>query len=160
MALPRLSTNVLSGLMEALAASPYNGKADLPDLAATLHMKADELFPIVETLQLLRFAEMAEGDVQLTDHGRTYVDAAVDARKRLFADHLLAYVPISALIKRVLDERPSPRAPFTRFFEELADHMSEDRAEATLRAVISWGRYAELFSYDEESGQFSLENPT
>jgi len=24
--------------------------------------------------------------------------------------------------------------------------------------VINWGRYAELFSYDEEAGQFSLED--
>lgn len=159
MALPRLSTNLLSGLMEALAGPPYNGKADLPDLAATLQMEADELLPIAETLQLLRFAEMAEGDVQLTDAGRRFVDAEIDARKQLFAKHLVTYVPLAALVKRVLDERPSRRAPFTRFSEELEDHMSEEDAERTMRAIISWGRYAELFAYDEEARQFNLENP-
>ncbi|PWK75447.1 nitrate/sulfonate/bicarbonate ABC transporter ATP-binding protein [Aminobacter sp. AP02] len=159
MALPRISTNLLSGLMEALAAPAYGGKADLPDLAATLQMEVDELFPIAETLQLLRFAEMAEGDVQLTEFGRRFVDSDIDTRKRLFAEHLVTYVPLSALIRRVLDERPSHRAPFTRFSEELEDHMSEESAEATLRATISWGRYAELFGYDEHSGQFNLENP-
>lgn len=159
MVLPRISTNILAGLMEELAAPSYGGKADLPDLAATLQMEVDELFPIAETLQLLHFAEMAEGDVQLTDLGRRFVDSDIDARKRLFAEHLVAYVPLAALIRRVLDERPSHRAPFTRFSEELEDHMSEEAAEATLRAVISWGRYAELFGYDEHSGQFNLENP-
>ena len=159
MALPRVSTNKLAGLMEALAGPPYDGKADLPHIAATLQMEVDDLFPVAETLQLLRFAEMAEGDIRLTEPGRRFVESDVDTRKRLFADHLLAYVPIGALIKRVLDERPSHRAPFSRFSEELEDFMSEDFAEATLRAVISWGRYAELFAYDEESGQFSLENP-
>ncbi|MEJ6783752.1 ABC transporter ATP-binding protein [Aminobacter sp. Piv2-1] len=159
MALPHLSTNLLAGLMEALAAPPYEGKADLPDLAATLQMEVDDLFPIAETLQLLRFAEVAEGDVKLTDLGRGFVDSEVDARKRLFAEHLLAYVPLAALIKRVLDERPSHRAPFTRFSEELEDYMSEEHAETTMRAVISWGRYAELFGYDEQTKQFDLENP-
>jgi NitT/TauT family transport system ATP-binding protein len=159
MALPRVSTNKLAGLMEALAGPPYDGKADLPHIAATLQMEVDDLFPVAETLQLLRFAEMAEGDIRLTEPGRRFVESDVDTRKRLFADHLLAYVPIGALIKRVLDERPSHRAPFSRFREELEDFMSEDFAEATLRAVISWGRYGELFAYDEESGQFSLENP-
>nr|WP_246805410.1 AAA-associated domain-containing protein [Mesorhizobium mediterraneum] len=159
MALPHLSTNILAGLMETLAAPPYDGKADLPDLAATLQMKADELFPIVETLQLLRLAEMAEGDVRLTDFGRRFVDSGVDARKRLFAEHLIAYVPLAALVKRVLDERPSHRAPFTRFSEELEDHMSEERADASLRAVIAWGRYAELFGYNGDTKQFNLENP-
>jgi NitT/TauT family transport system ATP-binding protein len=159
MELPHVSTNLMSGLMEALAAPPYAGRADLPDLAATLQMEADELFPIAETLQLLRFAELADGDIHLTEHGRLFVDSDVDQRKRLFAGHVLAHVPIAALIRRVLDERPSHRAPRLRFSEELEDFMSEDRAEETLRAAISWGRYAELFAYDGESGQFSLENP-
>ena len=35
--------------------------------------------------------------------------------------------------------------------------MSPEYAEETLRAVISWGRYAEIFEYDEEAQQFSLE---
>jgi hypothetical protein len=26
--------------------------------------------------------------------------------------------------------------------------------------VIAWGRYAEAFAYDDDSGMFSLENPT
>jgi len=44
-----------------------------------------------------------------------------------------------------------------RFRDELEDHMSPDYAEDTLRTAISWGRYAELFVYDEEAAQFSLE---
>jgi NitT/TauT family transport system ATP-binding protein len=37
--------------------------------------------------------------------------------------------------------------------------MSEEFAEETLDAAITWGRYAELFAYDEQAGVFSLENP-
>lgn len=159
MALPDVESNVLAGLMEALAGPPYDGKADLPQLAASLQMEVDELFPIVETLQLLRFADLAEGDVQLTGSGRRFVESGPDERKRLFAEHLLAHVPLAAVIKRSLDERPTHRAPFTRFSEELEDYMSEEFAEQTLRAVISWGRFAELFGYDEYTRQFNLENP-
>jgi NitT/TauT family transport system ATP-binding protein len=28
-----------------------------------------------------------------------------------------------------------------------------------LETIVSWGRYAELFAYDEQSETFSLENP-
>src|SRR5580693_7217009 len=55
MALNHISTNTLAGMMEALANAPYNGKADLPDLASELQLEADELLPIAETLQLMRF---------------------------------------------------------------------------------------------------------
>jgi len=74
-------------------------------------------------------------------------------------DQVLAHIPLASHIKRVLDERPSHRAPATRFREELEDYMSEDYAERTLRAIINLGRYGELFAYDENSQTFSYENP-
>lgn len=157
--LPRVSTNLLSGFMEALAADPYNGRADLPHLAETLKMEIDDMFPIAEVLQMLRFAEVAEGDITLADSGFKFVQMAVDDRKRLFATHLLGYVPLAAHVRRVLDDRPNHSAPFDRFKAELEDHMREDQAEQTLRAIISWSRYAEVFSYDENTHSFSLENP-
>jgi len=157
--LPRVSPNLLAGLMEAVEAPPYNGRADLPPLTASLQMEIDELFPIAETLQLLRFAELERGDIALTDAGLRFVHADQDERKRLFAQHLVTYVPLAAHIKRVLDERATHRALASRFLDELEDHMSEQAAETTLRAIISWARYGEAFAYDEDRGVFSLENP-
>ena len=158
--LPRISPNVLSGLMETVAAEPYNGRADLPPLATSLQMEIDDLFPVAESLQLLRFAEMAEGDIRLTDAGKRFVQAGLDQRKKLFAQHLLNYVPLAGHIKHILDERAAHRAPASRFRDELEDSMSEESAEKTLRAVISWARYGEAFAYDESSGVFNLENPS
>lgn len=159
MVLPRVSTNTLAGLMEALAAAPYDGKADLPQLAGELQYEADELFPIAEVLQLLRFAELEGGDLRLLPAARRYVDAAVDQRKQLFAQHLLSYVPLVGHIRRVLDDRPTHQAPARRFRDELEDYMSEDYAAQTLKSVIQWGRYGELFAYDEGADLFSLDNP-
>jgi NitT/TauT family transport system ATP-binding protein len=159
MVLPGVSTNVLSGLMETLAEAPYRGKADLPALAAHLQMEIDDLFPVAETLQLLRFVEMAEGDIRLTEPAQRFVKAELDERKKLFAQHLIAYVPLAAHIKRVLDDRESHRAPASRFRDELEDHMSPELAESTLQAVVSWARYGEVFAYDEDTDVFSLDNP-
>src|SRR5271165_3072937 len=61
--LPRVSANLVSGLIEAVAGPPYNGKADLPLIASSLHMEVDDLFPVAETLQMLRFAEIEGGDI-------------------------------------------------------------------------------------------------
>jgi NitT/TauT family transport system ATP-binding protein len=148
----------MAGLIEALAAAPYNGRADLPALAAVFQMEADELLPIGETLQTLRLAELEEGDIKLTEASRQFAQADTDARKHIFAAALRAHVPLAAAIRRTLDERWNHRAAAVRFRDELEDHMSPDYADETLRTVIGWGRYAELFSYDEEAGQFSLED--
>ncbi|HLZ03005.1 MAG TPA: nitrate/sulfonate/bicarbonate ABC transporter ATP-binding protein [Bradyrhizobium sp.] len=159
MVLNHVSSNVLSGLIETLAGPPYNGHADLPVLAGQLQLEADEILHLGESLQLLRFAQLSEGDLVLTDAGKRFANLETDARKKLFAEHSLNYVPVLALIKRVLDERPTHAAPAARFRNELEDYMSEEYADETLKTIVSWGRYAELFAYDEQSETFSLENP-
>ena len=108
--LPHVSTNLIAGLIETLAAAPYFGRADMPEIALSLHLEVDELFPIAEVLQSLGFADVREGDIFLTPPARAFADGDVQARKVLFAEHLLRYVPLAALIKNVLDERPGHRA--------------------------------------------------
>jgi NitT/TauT family transport system ATP-binding protein len=156
--LQRVGTNLMSGLMETMAGEPYHGRADLPALAGSLQYEVDELLPLGEALQMLRFAVVEEGDIMLTDSGRQFVDADTDERKRLFAEALRAHVPLVTMIRQVLDERWNHRASAVRFRDELEDHMSPEYADDTLRTVIGWGRYAEIFSYDEEAEQFSLED--
>ena len=157
--LTHVSSNLLSGLMEAVSEPPYNGQADLPAIAQSLRMEVDDLFPVAEALQMLRFAEVEGGDIKLTAAGLQFAKADTDERKRLFARHLLTYVPLAAHVRRVLDERASHTAPKSRFCDELEDYMAENAAEQTLRTIISWGRYAEVFAYDDHRQAFSLENP-
>ena len=157
MRLEPLSTNLMAGLLETLAAPPYSGRADLPAVAGRLQMELDDILPLGEALQLMHFALLEEGDMLLTLTGRQFVDSDTDGRKALFAAALRANVPLAATIRRVLDERHNHRAAATRFRDELEDVMSPDYAEETLSAVIAWGRYAELYSYDEDADQFYLD---
>jgi NitT/TauT family transport system ATP-binding protein len=159
MILPRVSANLLSGLVETLAGAPYMGKADLPVIADELHMDGDDLFPVSDALQMLHFVEVEGGDIKLTDTGKQFADADTDGRKKIFERQLLAYVPLAAHIRRILQERANHVAPKSRFFDELEDHMSSEDVEATLRSVTAWARYAEVFAYDDDTQTFSLENP-
>lgn len=160
MALPRVSANAMSGLIEAVAGAPYHGKADLPVIASTLQMEVDDLFPVAEALQLLRFAEIEGGDIQLTDTGKQFAEAGVDDRKKLFQRQFLAYVPLAAHIRRVLQERANHTAPRRRFRDELEDHMTTESAQHTLRSVVAWARFSEAFAYDARTETFSLDNPS
>jgi NitT/TauT family transport system ATP-binding protein len=155
-----VSPSLVAGLIEAVAAQPYNGKADLPDIASDLQLEVDELFPVAEALQILRLGELEGGDIRLTHMGKRFAEADLNERKEIFSRALVSQVPLAAHIRRVLDERASHTAPRRRFIDELEDHMTEDAAEETLRTMVSWARFAELFSYDDESEMFSLENPS
>jgi NitT/TauT family transport system ATP-binding protein len=160
MLLAHVSPNQISGLIEALAAAPYDGKADLPDIAYEQELEVDELFPVAEAMQLLRLADVEGGDIKLTHMGKRFADAELNERKEIFSRALMSHVPLAAHIRRILDERVSHSAPKTRFLDELEDHMAEDAAEEALKTIVSWARFAELFSYDDDAASFSLENPT
>jgi NitT/TauT family transport system ATP-binding protein len=157
--LHNVSTNALAGMIETLAAEEYADHADLPHLASELTMEMDRLLPIAETLDLLGFAVMAEGDIHLTASGKAFADMDTEDRKHLFLTHLEHHVPLARHIRRVLDERPDHRAPRIRFITELEDHLNEGEADETLDALTNWARYAELFSYNDGNEMFSLENP-
>jgi len=156
--LPDAAVQQLSGLVERLTEPSYNGRADLPLLADEENLDMDELFPLIEALQLLSLAHVSRGDIELTAAGRAYADADMLERKQMFADALLKHVPLAAHIRRVLDERPGHRAPAARFLRELEDHLSEEEAERVLETVINWGRHAEIFAYDYDDEVLSLEN--
>ncbi len=157
--LHEVSTNLLAGLIETLASDIYHGHADMPALAQTLALEVDEFFPLAESLQMLGYAEIANGDVHLTPLGQQFALADTQSRKVGFAKQMLTRIPLAAHIKSVLDERPGHRAPAVRFLSELEDYLSDSAAEQTLRAVTMWGRYAELFTYDDAAETFSLEMP-
>ena len=86
MVLPRVSTNSLAGLVEEVDSSPFNGRASMAELADSLQLEIDELFPMAETLQLLRFAELQSADLQLTGSARQYAHADVDQTRHSTRD--------------------------------------------------------------------------
>jgi NitT/TauT family transport system ATP-binding protein len=157
--LPVVSTNAMAGLIETIAAPPYGGKADLPEIARSLQLEVDDLFPIAEVLQYLGFAEINEGDIELSADARRFAELDPQTRKTMFAQHLLASVPLAQHVRHVLDERPGHRAPRVRFEQELEDYLTDNAAEETLDALIGWGRYAEIFAYDDQAEMFRLEDP-
>ena len=94
-----------------LATPPYDGQADLGDLASSRVLEVDDLFPIAEGLYLPEFAELKSGTLKLTAAGRVFAHNDTDQRKLLFKEHLLRFVSLIPHICRVLRERHDHRAP-------------------------------------------------
>jgi len=157
--LPSVQIAQLLGVLDEINHPTHRGLANLPALADALELGTDDLLPLLEALQLLDFAQITGGDIRLSPHGQAFLDADIQRRKVIFGEHLLKRVPLAGHICRVIDERPSQRAPESRFLRELEDYLSEDEAERVLQVIIDWGRYAELFTYDYDAGVFSAENP-
>ena len=157
--LPKVSISELTGFVETIADPERPSQVELHDLADELLLGVDDLFPITEMLEILRFAKVLSGDIELTAAGKLLAEGDIQQQKRVFADHLMRYIPLAKHIRRVLDERPDHTAKQERFVRELEDSLSEEVAEEVLATVIEWGRYAEIFAFDFNAGILSLENP-
>lgn len=158
--LPDVNISELSGLIEMIGSSEYQGRVGISELAEGLHLNIDDLFPLVELAEIFRFSQVVEGEVELTLAGRIFANADILERKKIFARHLIKYIPFAKRIRWVLDERPGHHASKERFLAELEDFLSEEEAERVLKVIIEWGRYAEIFAYDDKTGTLSLENPS
>ncbi|HSW93642.1 MAG TPA: nitrate/sulfonate/bicarbonate ABC transporter ATP-binding protein [Gammaproteobacteria bacterium] len=157
--LPDASIAEITGLLETLNAPETQGKMDLPDVAETLMLDIDELFPLTELLEILHFAKVSKGDIAITEEGKAFVEADILERKKIFLRHLKKYVPLARYIDDQLNRHPRHRALEENFLSLLEDYLTEKEAARVLSTVIEWGRYAELFAYDYNAGVLSLENP-
>lgn len=157
--LPAASIEEITGLLEILNSKEHQGQMDLPELADIINLDIDDLFPLTELLEIMHFAKVSKGDITITEAGKDFIDADILERKKIFSVHLKKYVPLARYIYDQLIRHPRHRALEEHFLALLEEFLSESEAERVLSTVIEWGRYAELFAYDYNSGVLSMENP-
>lgn len=153
--LPHAKIGAISGLIELVY--DKGGRADIPQLASDLSMEVDDIFPLTEAAVFLGFAEIKEGDIILTEHGRIFAEADALGKKGLFKDMALKNIQLIKQIVQVLSQSTKHRISEDFFIEILENHFTEEEAWNQLETAIDWGRYAELFAYDYDTGELYLE---
>jgi len=150
--LPDADIGLMEGILERLMEDPFQGHADLPQLAEDTDLTDDELLPVAEALALLEFAVLEGGDVNLTELGKKYVAAENDKRQSIFAKQLLKRIPLAAHIHHSLSQEPTGELKEEHFLELLSESLDKDEAERVLQVAIEWGRHSEVYSYNYNTG--------
>lgn len=154
---PMAAVGAMTGLIELLR--DLGSKADLPEVAHNLLLEYDDLLPLVEAAEILGFAKVGGGDVELTRTGDRFADADVLVRKEIFKTQALQSVPDFKRMIKVLEAKANRRMPKEFFVEILEQHFTPGEAEHRVDTLIEWGRYAEILYYDEDTRQVFLEDP-
>jgi NitT/TauT family transport system ATP-binding protein len=157
--LPAAGIQPLLGLIDAIDDTPFDGTASLADIAEHEGLEMDNLLLLVEGLHLLGFAAVTDMSITLKDAARGFHSADLQDRKRIFGEHLIKHVPLIRRIRQILTDQADHKARENRILAELEEHVTEEDAQATFEIAINWARYAELFSYDINTGMLSLEEP-
>lgn len=158
--LPNVSPNSLSAIAKTIASEPYNSKIKLAELTKILKMNVSEVMNLIEGLKILKFAKITNDNIKLNKNGLTFAISNLKKRKEIFAKQLVTNVSLINYIIDILNNRQGNKASYERFKTYLEDHLSSIQADQSLITAIGWGRYAELFSYNDILKEFNLENPS
>ena len=154
--LPQTDVGRIESVLDLVAEAPFNGRADLPQLAEEAELPDEELFPTYEALALLGLATVEQGDIALTPLGQRYAEAEHTLRQEIFGQQLLTHVPLAARIRQRLEAEVSGTLGEGPFIEILEEFMKADEAKRVLEVAIEWGRYGEVYEYDFHTKRLKL----
>lgn len=157
--LPDTDISELTGLIENLALSYTGRTCELPELADDLQLNINDLFPLIEILEILQFALVDNNKITPTKMGIRFAEADILEKKQLFATSLLSHVTLARYIRSQIDASENHTINQDYILNRLELSLSEQEAQRVLTTVINWARYAELFAFDYKTGDLSLENP-
>jgi NitT/TauT family transport system ATP-binding protein len=152
--LPHARPGGIAGLLELII--DLDGRTDIYRLADELAFEIDDLFPIVEAAQLLGFLKVEEGDAAITPEGRAYAQAEILQQKELFRKAALDHVLLLRQISRALANKSDHSVSEEFFLDMLDEQFSDEESSRQLDTAINWGRYAELFDWDDARRRFVL----
>jgi NitT/TauT family transport system ATP-binding protein len=153
--LPDVSPGGLGGLLEILAAR--GGKDGLAEIADDLSFEIDDLLPLTDAAVLLRLARIEGSDIELTAEGKELAAADILPSKQLFARQAARHAPLVRTITQALAATADHTLREGFFLDVLRRGFSPQEARNQLDTAIDWGRYAELYDYDSDDEELTLE---
>ena len=153
--LPEIAISDLAGLLEYLDESD-KPKHDIYMLEDELGIDPDHLLLLSETAELLGFAAIAKGDIELTPLGQTFAEASILARKEIFAARARR-LPMMRWLLNMLRAAEKQQLRWDVIEMALSLEFPPERAQSQIETLINWGRYAELLAYDDDAETISLE---
>lgn len=153
--LPEIAIGDLTGMLEYLAESEIS-KQDIYMLEDELGIDSDHLLRLTEAAELLGFAVIARGDIELTPLGQTFAEASILARKEIFATRVRR-IPMMRWLINMLRASEKRQLKLDVVLTALSLEFPPEEAERQVDTLIQWGRYAELLAYDDSTETISLE---
>ncbi|HEY1818945.1 MAG TPA: nitrate/sulfonate/bicarbonate ABC transporter ATP-binding protein [Trebonia sp.] len=153
--LPVVSPGGLAGLLEILAAR--GGRDGLAEIADDLTFEIDDLLPLTDAAVMLHMARIDGSDIELTPEGKEFAAAGILASKQLFARHVAKQAPLVRAIVQALTATEDHTLRTGFFLDVLRRGFSADEARSQLDTAIDWGRYSELYDYDSDDEELTLE---
>ncbi len=153
MAFPRATISEIIGLLEAV--NDAGGEEDAARLAADFDLEIHEILPSIDGAELLRFATVKDGNIELTGDAMKLLDAGIRERKKIIRDKV-GGVEIIKELKNKLMESSERKMSKEETLKIIRNRISAADVESYFRIIINWTRHAGLIGYNSDSEEICL----
>lgn len=150
---PKATISEIIGLLEAV--NDAGGIEDAARLAADFDLELDEILPSIDGAELLGFAVVADGNIELTGDAKKLIGAGIRGRKKIIRDKV-AGVGIIKEITDKLNESAERRMSKKDTLKLLQKRITTIDIESYFKMIINWTRHAGLIGYNSDSEEIFL----
>lgn len=151
--LPEVNPSEIIGLLEVL--DDFGGKIDIFKLANEIEMEFGHSLAVTKTAEIMDFVETPKQDVVFTDLGKRFVAGDTQDRKDLFSIQVRD-LRIFQTILTWIEESEDNEIERETVVERLRNYFPNEELEKLFDTIVSFGRYAEILSYDSNVGKLTL----
>ncbi|MBI3544831.1 MAG: ATP-binding cassette domain-containing protein [Deltaproteobacteria bacterium] len=152
--LPAVPLNELIGLLEFIAAR--GGQGDSFAISKELGKDFGQVLFLAKAAELLDFVDTPKNAIVLTDFGKRFIQGDVNVRKRVLHE-ALKQLKLSQLLEAKLREADHLALSIEIVLEHMREWLPNENAQAVLDTLIQWGRYGELFGYNDDTKEIYLD---
>ncbi len=153
MIFPKATISEITGLLEAV--NDEGGIEDAARLAADFDLELDEILPSIDGAELLGFATVKDGNIELTEDAQKLLDAGIRERKKIIMDKVAGVEIIKELKNKLMesDEHKMKKEDALRFLQK---KISTTDIESYFKIIINWTRHGGLIGYNSDSEEICL----
>lgn len=152
--IPAVQIGAMIGLLEAV--SDAGGLADIFQLSKETGKDFGTTLYLAKAAELLDLVETPKHSILLTDLGNRFVDGDINARKRILHE-LFGGLSIVQLTTNLLKSEEDLRIPLATLTERVVEWLPNENPDELVETLISWGRFAEFFGYNDDTKQIYLD---
>jgi len=153
MTFPKSTISEIIGLLEAV--NDAGGIEDAARLAGDYDLELDEILPSIDGAELLGFAKVMDGNIELTPVAQKLIDAGIIERKKIIRDKVADVELIKELRNKLIDlsDHKMRKQDALNF---LMARISTTDIESYFMSIINWTRYAGIIGYNCDSEEICL----
>jgi NitT/TauT family transport system ATP-binding protein len=152
---PQVALTEVVGLLELV--SEEGGRADAFGLANKLMKDSLQILLMAKAAELLDFVDTPKNQIVLTDLGRNFIRADINRRKEMIHERLMQ-LKLTQMFFHRLQNSDGMSMGKDDAIQTIHEWLPNENPETVFDTLVQWGRYGELFGYNDDSKDVYIDN--